>query len=324
MSDEVLSSYIRQYIDLHSDGEVEFCWHGGEPLLAGLPFFNRVIELQKQYGQGLQIYNVVQTNGTLLTDEWCEWLKEHHFLVGLSLDGPEHCHDHYRHTAIGTGSFKQVIEGVERLNQYGVEYNLMAVINDYTAQYPLDVYRFLRGLGTPYLQFSPNVERDKTGRLTPSSVSPEAFGHFYCEVFDEWLSHDRGRTYIQLFDSTLASLLGYAPEVCLFGERCGHAAVLEADGSLYCCDHFATQPYYLGNILTIPLAQLMTSERMLAFAAQKTATLTERCRQCEFLNLCQGECPKNRLYPNTENYLCAGYHAFFTHSVKTLSALRSL
>lgn len=324
MSDEVLTTYIRQYIDMHTNGEVEFCWHGGEPLLAGIPFFNRVVELQQQYKQGRHIYNVIQTNGTLLTDEWCQWLSDHQFLVGLSLDGPEHCHNHYRHTASGAGSFKQVMKGVEQLNQFGIEYNLMAVINDYTARYPLEVYRFLRRLGTPYLQFSPNVERDANGDITSSSVTPEAFGRFYCEVFDEWLKHDRGRVYIQLFDSTLASLLGYAPEVCVFGERCGHAAILEADGGIYCCDHFATKDYYLGNILSTPLTQMMTSESMLRFGTQKSATLSSRCRQCEFLHLCHGECPKNRLQPDEPNYLCDGYRTFFTHSRSAFAAMVSL
>lgn len=320
MQDEVLERYISSYLELQPDGaEVVFCWHGGEPLLSGQSFYERVMELQQRYRGNHVVLNTIQTNGTLLTEEWCRWLRDHRFLVGISIDGPEDVHDYYRRNGSGRGSFVQVMEGIERMQRMGVEYNIMAVINDRTAAEPLRVYRFLRSLGTPYLQFSPNVERIGN-RLTPSSVSAEAFGRFYCSIFDEWYNGDIGQTYVQLFDATLASLMQQPSGVCLYGEQCGHAAVLEADGTVYCCDHFATREYKVGNMMDSSAHDLFFGERMLAFRAKK-GDLHEDCRSCPYLELCYGECPKNRFAVHEQdhapyrNYLCEGYKMYFQHTM---------
>ncbi len=333
MSDEVLEAYIRQYIGLSPVGEeVSFCWHGGEPLLLPRSFYERALALQRKYADGHPITNVIQTNGTLLTDDWCRFFAENQFLVGISLDGDEDCHDHYRTSRAGGGSFRSAMEGVERLNRYGVDYNILAVINDYTAARPLQVYRFLRSVGTPYLQFAPNVERLPSGQLTPSSVSPEAFGDFYCAVFDEWYAHDIGRTFVELFDTTLALLMGFPPPSCIFGETCGNAAVLEANGDVYCCDHFVAPPERLGNILSTPLRDMLYSPVLQAFGEQKN-DLSLQCQSCECIRLCHGECPKNRFRTENavgtkggkapsvsendtpKNYLCEGYRRYFEHTL---------
>ncbi len=340
MTDAVLEAYIRQYIALSPDGEeVSFCWHGGEPLLLPRSFYERALLLQRKYADGHPITNVIQTNGTLLTDEWCEFLAENQFLVGVSLDGDEACHDRYRRTRGGKGSFKEVMRGVERLNRYAVDYNILAVINGYTAQRPLEVYRFLRSVGSPYMQFAPDVERDASGVLRETTVSAEAFGQFYCTIFDEWYAHDTGRVFVELFDTTLALLMGYAPPACIFGETCGNAAVLEANGDLYCCDHFVSKAACLGNIMTDSLWNMLYSPAMQAFGEQK-AELPSRCKACEYVRLCNGECPKNRFYAGdgeksavgekdrekTEpptNYLCEGYRMYFEHTLPYFKQMKA-
>lgn len=315
MTDSVLEAYIRQYIALSPVGEeVSFCWHGGEPLLLSRSFYEKALALQRQYADGHPITNVIQTNGTLLTDEWCGFLAEHQFLVGVSLDGDEECHDRYRRTRGGKGSFAEVMRGVERLNRYGADYNILAVINGYTAARPLQVYRFLRSVGAPYLQFAPDTERDASGVLRETAVSAEAFGQFYCTIFDEWYAHDIGRVFVELFDTTLALLMGYAPPACIFGEKCGNAAVLEANGNLYCCDHFVSPSACLGNIKTDSLWDMLYSPEMQAFGERK-ADLPSRCTACEFLRLCHGECPKNRFGADGTNYLCEGYRMYFSHTL---------
>lgn len=322
MSDEVLEQYVRRYIEIHPEGEVVFCWHGGEPLLQSRAFYEKALRLQARYAANHRILNTIQTNGTLLSDDWCRFLKEHQFLVGISIDGPEHLHDYYRRHASGEGSFRETMQAVERMNHIGVEYNILAVINRQTAQHPLEVYRFLRGLGTPFLQFSPNVERLPNGMLTASTVDALDFGHFYNAIFDEWFSRDIGRTYVQLFDATLAALMHQPSGVCLFGERCAHAAVMEADGTVYCCDHFATEDYRLGNLMTSTLHDLMFSDQMMQFRNLKTS-LAEDCQHCPYLELCYGECPKNRFpmradeLPPYRNYLCPGYKLYFEHTMPT-------
>lgn len=326
MSDEVLQTYIRSYIESSVDSEVVFCWHGGEPLLASRSFYERVVSLQQRFAAGRTIVNTIQTNGTLITPDWCSFFADNHFLVGISVDGPQHLHDAYRHYSNGRSSFMDVMRAIELMQRYRVEYNILSVINNRTAQSPLEVYRFLRSLGTPFLQFSPNVER-RNGQLTPSSVSPLDFGRFYCAVFDEWFRQDIGRVFVQMFDATLACLMHQPTPVCLFGQQCGHATVLEANGDIYCCDHFAIEDYRLGNLNDQSLPSILQSDKLLKFGLQK-AVLHSDCRTCPYLNLCYGECPKNRFplsadeQPPYKNYLCPGYQMYFAHTLPTFEHIR--
>lgn len=335
MSDDILERYIKEYIECQPTPYVLFTWHGGETLLRGLDFFRKAVRLQQQYAGGRTITNSIQTNGVLLNDEWCRFLKENNFLTGISLDGPEHIHDRYRRDKSGRGTFSRVMKGVELLQKHGVEFNTLSVVNDYSAKYPIEVYNFFKSIGSRYMQFSPIVERwgDRLDGLEllppgerfenvempPWCVSPEDYGNFYCAIFDEWVRKDVGRYFVQLFDSTLAGWVGEQPGVCVYAKMCGHAAVMEHNGDLFSCDHFVFPEYKLGNIRTKTLTEMMLSREQMKFGADKFNTLPRQCRECEFLHLCNGECPKNRISKTFDgedglNYLCKGLHKFFNHS----------
>ena len=335
MNDSLLEKFIEGYINAQPVPEVLFTWHGGETLLAGVPFYRKVMALQRKYGRGRRIDNALQTNGVLLNDEWCRFFKDNNFLIGISLDGPEHCHDVYRKNRGGHGTFAQVMRGVELLQRHGVEFNVLSVVNDYNVRFPLEVYRFFKEIGAHYMQFSPIVERvgharpDGLSLLPPTrtddatlaqwTVQPEDFGQFYITIFDEWVRHDVGRYYVQLFDATLANYVGAMPGVCIFGRTCGHAAALEFNGDVYACDHFVFPEYKLGNLHRDTIIEMMFSDQQLRFGQAKRDSLPRQCQECRFLRLCNGECPKNRIatdrYGNPGlNYLCAGYHAFFRHA----------
>ena len=328
MSDELLEKFISEYIAAQPTPDVLFTWHGGEPMLRGLKFYERALRLEEKYGRGRHISNVLQTNGILLDDEWCQFLRRNNWLVGISIDGPEHLHDQYRYNAAGTGSFKRVMRGIELMKKHGVEFNTMSVINHDNAPYATETYQFLKEIGSGYMQFSPIVERladnrlqtpDKQGaQLAPWSVTPEQFGQFYIDIFDQWVKHDVGEVFVQLFDATLACWVGVTPGVCLFTRTCGHAAAMEWNGDIYACDHFVFPEYRLGNIRTTPLLTMMLSQRQLQFGNDKHAQLPQQCLQCKWLKLCHGECPKNRFATTADgepglNYLCKGYDAYFTH-----------
>lgn len=331
MSDELLDRFIREYTESQTMPQVLFTWHGGETLMRPLSFYKRAIALQKQYGRGRQIDNAIQTNGTLLTDEWCRFFKENNFLVGISIDGPQDFHDEYRRDKRGRPSFRKVMQGIELLKKHGVEFNCMAVVNDYNADYPLEFYRFFKDIGCQFVQFTPIVERrteNKTlslasvketdATLAPYSVSPEQWGNFLCGVFDEWVRNDVGKVFVQLFDSTLANWVGEQPGVCTMAKTCGHAGVMEFNGDVYSCDHFVFPEYRLGNIYSNPLVSMMYSEEQFRFGNDKFDQLPQQCRECEVLFACYGECPKNRFitdrYGNPGlNYLCEGYYRFFHH-----------
>jgi uncharacterized protein len=335
MSDETLEKYIESYINAQPTNEIMFTWHGGETLLRDLSFYRKVLMLQKKYGRGRTIDNTLQTNGVLLNDEWCRFFKDNNFLIGISIDGPEHCHDIYRKNKGGLGTFKQVMRGIEFLQKHKVEFNTLSVINDYNVNYPLEVYRFFKEIGSQYMQFSPIVERisherpdglellpssdHHESRLAPWTVDSSKFGQFYNTIFDEWIKNDVGKFYVQLFDSTLAGYVGEMPGVCIFGETCGHASVMEFNGDVYSCDHFVFPEYKLGNMKTHTIYEMMFSEKQLRFGADKRDLLPTQCRQCEFLKMCNGECPKNRILTTSTgepglNYLCAGYKLFFKHT----------
>jgi len=337
MSDEILEKYIESYIQAQPVPEVLFTWHGGETLLRDISFYRRALMFQKKYGRGRNIDNSLQTNGTLLTDEWCKFFKDNNFLIGISIDGPEHCHDHYRRNKAGKDTFKQVMRGIELLKKHRVEFNTLSVINDYNVNYPLEIYNFFKDIGTTYMQFTPIVEKitqsrsdglsllppDSVGSddavLAPWTVDAKKFGEFYITIFDEWVKKDVGKYYIQLFDAALAGTVGAIPGVCIFGETCGHATVMEFNGDIYACDHYVFPEYQIGNIKTHTIYEMVFSQKQLRFGADKRDTLPTQCRQCEFKKLCNGECPKNRIIKTSIgesglNYLCEGYYAFWKHS----------
>ena len=337
MSDEVHEAYIRQLIEAHRIPQVTVAWQGGEPTLMGLDFFRRSVELQKKYQKpDTRIENTFQTNGILLDDDWCRFFHENNFLIGLSMDGPKKLHDIYRKDKGGHGTFDRVLAAARLLQAHKVEFNILCTVNSKNSHHPLDVYRFFRDeLKADFIQFIPIVERDnETGyqegnKVTYRSVEPQQWGHFLIVIFDEWLKRDVGTTFVLNFDGALAGWLDMAGTVCIFGPTCGLGVALEHNGDLYSCDHFVEPDYYLGNILETPLADLVASEKQRKFGQDKKDTLPRYCRECEFLRICHGECPKNRILeaPKGEtglNYLCAGYKAFFNHADKAMRIMADL
>ncbi|NDV81701.1 anaerobic sulfatase-maturation protein [Bacteroides sp. 51] len=343
MNDELLERFVDQYINSQTQPQVLFTWHGGETLMRPLSFYKRALELQKRYGGGRQIDNCIQTNGTLLNDEWCKFFKENNWLVGVSIDGPQEFHDEYRRNKQGLPSFNKVMQGIRLLNKHGVEWNAMAVVNDFNADYPLDFYNFFKEIGCHYIQFSPIVERilphkdgrylaspveGEDGKLADFSITPEQWGNFLCTIFDEWVKKDVGNYYIQLFDSTLANWMGEQPGVCTLAKTCGHAGVMEYNGDVYACDHFVFPEYKLGNIYSKTLVEMMYSQEQQTFGANKANTLPTQCKECEFLFACNGECPKNRFAKTVTgepglNYLCKGYYQFFKHAAPYMDFMKN-
>ena len=334
MSDELLEKFIKEYIESQTMPQIMFTWHGGETLMRPLSFYKKAVELQKKYADGRQIDNSIQTNGTLLTDEWCRFFKENNFLVGISIDGPREFHDEYRRDKMNRPSFQRVMRGIELLKKHDVDYNCMAVVNDYNVDFPLEFYRFFKEIGCRFIQFTPIVERLRKEKsplklatadenahetqLAPFTVSPDKWGDFLCAIFDEWIKQDVGKIFIQIFDATLANWVGEQPGVCTMAKTCGHAGIMEFNGDVYACDHFVFPEYRLGNIYTKPLASMMYSDRQLKFGNDKFDKLPQQCRECDVLFACYGECPKNRFakdkYGNAGlNYLCRGYYRFFNH-----------
>lgn len=332
MSDELLERFVQEYIQAQTMSQVLFTWHGGEPLMRPLSFYRKAVALQEKYAFGRQIDNTIQTNGTLLTDEWCEFFKEHNWLVGISIDGPQEFHDEYRRTASDKPSWQKVMRGIRLLRKHGVEWNAMAVVNDFNAGYPLEFYHFFKEMGAKYIQFAPVVERmaahsdgrhlatlvDQECPVADFSVSPAQWGDFLCAIFDEWVRHDVGQTYVEIFDCTLANWVGERPGICVYAKECGHAGVMEFNGDVYSCDHFVFPEYKLGNIRDKTLVEMLYGEQQRQFSCLKHASLPKQCRECEWEFACHGECPKNRFvndrYGNPGlNYLCSGYRHFYEH-----------
>jgi len=335
MRDDVLESYIRQYIEAHDTPAVNFAWQGGEPTLLGVGFFRRVVELEQRYANGKQIANAFQTNGVLLNDAWAEFFLEYQFLIGISIDGPRELHDAYRVDKGGQPTFDRVMRGMETLQRHKVDFNTLTTVHRANADSPLEVYRFLRDNGSGYMQFIPIVERiahqvtedglrlispDFAGpaKVAPWSVEPRQFGKFLCTIFDEWVRRDVGRAFVQLFDISLELWTGMEASLCIFRKTCGAALVIEHSGDLYSCDHFVYPENRLGNIMESALAALAGSAQQQEFGEAKESTLPRYCRECDVRFACNGECPKHRFLttPNGEpglNYLCAGYKMFFHH-----------
>lgn len=333
LSDTLLEKFVREYIQAQTTPEVLFTWHGGEPLLRPLSFYRRVLRLQRLYAGGRRIDNCIQTNGMLLTDEWCRFFHDHGFLVGISIDGPRLFHDAFRRRQGGQGTFDGVMHAVRMLDRHQVEWNAMAVVNSMNVQRPLEFYRFFRDMGCRYLQFTPVVERLR-GRadglslspgmqggeegLTDFSVTPDQWGDFLCRIFDEWVQHDVGTVFVQLFDATLANWVGEMPGVCSLSPYCGHVGVMESNGDVYSCDHFVYPEYLLGNLNRQTITEMMYSDRQRRFSMVKTRSLPRQCRECRYGFACYGECPKNRFLYDAYgdyglNWLCRGYFRFFDH-----------
>lgn len=333
MSDDMLEQFTRKYIEAQTMPQVLFTWHGGEPLMRSIDFYKKALALQKKYAHGKQIDNVIQTNGTLLTDEWCEFFAQNHWLVGISIDGPQEYHDHYRVTPDEKPSWEKVMQGISLLKKHRVEWNAMAVVNAYNAEHPLEFYHFFRDNGCQYLQFTPIVERltehedgrtlasladDREIPLADASVTPQQWGNFLCTIFDNWVRHDVGKTFVEIFDCTLANWMGVLPGICAYSKECGHAGVMEHNGDVYSCDHFVFPEYKLGNIREQSLIDMLYGEKQQAFSRLKHTSLPRQCKECEMEFACQGECPKNRFEKDKYgepglNYLCQGYYQYYTH-----------
>ena len=337
MSDDLLERYIRNYIESQPRPEVLFTWHGGEPLMRGLDFFKKAIKLQQYYSRvkGIRVDNSLQTNGTMLTDEWCEFFARNNFLIGVSLDGPAHCHNRYRLNRSGVGSHAKVLKGIQLMQKHKVEFNVPSVVNNYNVNYPLEVYNHFKEIGAQFIQFTPIVERIandaipqgmKLQPLVPNcdcslaewSVDPLAYGRFLTAVFDEWIKNDVGKYYVINFDSTLANWVGEQPSICIHAETCGHAMAMEHNGDVFACDHFVFPEYKRGNIWEKPLLQMLYAPEQIQFGKDKRDKLPTQCNDCEYLFACNGECPKNRIVKTSNgeeglNYLCAGFKYYFSH-----------
>lgn len=340
MSEDVLEAVTKAYIEANDVPEVQFIWHGGEPLVLGLDFYKKAVEFQKKYAGGKTVHNSIQTNGTLLTKDWAAFFRDNQFLVGLSIDGPAEIHDHYRLLAGGGPTFDKVLRGLQFLKDEGAEFNTLTTVNKASEGHGAQVYKFLKNLGSLYMQFLPVVEyvrfRGKKQRplivdplsegASPAfwSVSAQGFGKFMTDIFDLWVKEDVGNYYVQLFDSALAAWCGAREGVCVFGRSCIGNAVIEHNGDLYVCDHFVYPKYRVGNVLETPIKQLMESEKVKRFAYRKWTSLPLRCQRCPYLPACNGECPQHRNAASGVNALCEGYRYFFDHTAPYFDRMREL
>ncbi|MBQ9193918.1 MAG: anaerobic sulfatase maturase [Bacteroidales bacterium] len=348
MSEEMLETVIREYIAANDVPEVTFNWHGGEPLVLGLDFYRKALDLEKKYAGDKNVHNTIQTNGTLLTAEWASFFRENGFLVGLSLDGPQDIHDRFRKDKGGAPTFNRVMQGLRLLQDAGVDFNTMSTVNRASEGRGLEVYRFLKSTGSRYMQFMPVVEHVKYppgsrkkvrpfivdpaaegAALSPWSVSSRAFGQFMCDIFDEWVRGDVGNIFVGLFDATLANLCGVMPGTCAYDRTCGGNSVIEHNGDLYPCDHFVYSQYRLGNIREQSIRSMMESPRQVRFGIDKRNGLPGKCLRCRYLPLCNGECPKHR-FNRTEagetglSALCEGYSLFYAHTLPYMQKMREL
>jgi uncharacterized protein len=331
MTDDVLEKYIKYYIEAQKAPIITFAWQGGEPLLAGIDFYKKAIEFQRIYAGKRQIENVIQTNGVLLNEDWCKFLKENNFLVGISIDGPEEIHNYYRKYKSDKPTFKEVMYSIDLLHKYNIPFNTLTVVQKHNSKFPLEIYSFLKDIGSRYLQFIPVVERYSEiearlvlpdsrngGEVTEWSVIPAAYGNFLIKIFDEWVRADVGKVFVQTFDATLANWLGMHPGVCVFNSTCGDALVMEHNGDVYACDHFVFSEHLRGNIITNPLAGMVNSNSQRKFGVSKAQNLPNYCINCTYRFTCNGECPKYRFEKTPEgepglSYLCKAYKMFFEH-----------
>jgi uncharacterized protein len=334
MSPEVLESFVRQYIGSQPRGEVTFTWQGGEPTLLGLDFFQRVVALQARCAEGRRVKNALQTNGVLLDDRWAAFLAEQAFLVGVSIDGPPQLNDRFRHDPAGGPTADRVLRAVEALKRARVDFNTLTVVNRRNAERPLEVYSFLKEIGSTFLQFIPLVERmtrrgAEGAAVAPWSVEPARYRDFLCAIFDRWVREDVGRVFVQHFEAVLSAWSGRGSGLCVFDERCGTALVLEHNGDLYPCDHYVYPDFRLGNIGEVPLDELARSEAQVSFGEAKRNTLPRQCRECPVRFACNGGCPKHRFARARDgepglNYLCPAYRGFLDHAGPLLQEILRL
>lgn len=332
MSEDILETYIHQHIQIFPGSTIRFSWHGGEPTLLGLDYFRRIIEIQQKYQPpNKRILNGIQTNGTLLTSEWCRFLSEHQFSIGLSLDGPQDVHDSYRMTKDGNSTYKQVMSGYNLLRENGLNPDILCVVNALNVQHPEQVYGFFRQIGAEYIGFLPLVDQnpEADSGVTSDTVPAEAFGDFLCKIFDKWKESDIGKIKVQIFEETARTALNQEHELCIFRKTCGDVPVIEHNGDFFSCDHYVRSEYLLGNIKDTSLIDLLEHPKQIKFGQNKYKKLPDYCRTCDYLDMCNGECPKNRFIrtPDNEeglNYLCAGYKRFFKHSLPFFNQLASL
>lgn len=334
MSDDILETYIKEYIMSQDTDEVVFAWQGGEPTLMGIDFFKKAISLQKKYADGKQIKNTIQTNGTLLNDGWCEFLAINNFLVGLSLDGPEQIHDQYRIDRGGKPTFKFVMRGLSLLKKHQVEFNVLTCVTKDSAYKPLEIYRFFKEQGIQFIQFIPIVERDplrmgeQQSAVTPWTVEPQTYGEFLIQIFDEWIRQDIGVIFIMNFEWAFAAWTGIPSPICIFAEECGAALAMEHNGNLFSCDHYVDPQFQLGNIKD-GLINIVNQPLQDAFGKYKRDALPSECINCEFRFACHGECPKNRFLRSEQdepglNYLCASYKKYFKHINPFMKVMKQL
>ncbi len=336
MNEEVLEKLIRDYIASQPQQKIEFVWHGGEPALLGIEYFRKALALQKKYANGKEISNSFQTNGTLITDEWAEFLAGNGFLCGLSIDGPEKFHDAHRRFPNGQGSWGKAVECARLFRKHGVEFNTMSVVNATNSKEPATVYEFLKSIGSHYMQFTPIAERialdpaenlsivdnryQKATAVMQENVSAADWGNFLCRIFDLWVKHDVGTYFVNYFDNTLAAYVGQQPALCSMAPYCGCSLAVEHNGDIYSCDHFVFEDYKLGNIFEKNIAEMAKSDRQLFFEQRKRDTLSRQCQNCPFIKACGGDCPKNRFAKNKDgeyiSCLCEGFHRFFNHTRK--------
>jgi len=334
MDDETLEEFIKQYIQSQDSKEVNFVWQGGEPTLLGIDFFKKAVRLQQKHQSNKKIFNALQTNGMLLNDDWGRFFRNNDFLVGVSVDGPQHIHDFYRKTNTGKPTLQMVMEGVAFLHKHKVEFNTLSVVNRYSQEYPLEVYRFLKNIGSRFMQFLPAVERvkkqdnsdalklthhiTKEAEVTQWSVTPLGYGYFLSQIFDEWVKKDVGRHFVQMFDVTLANWLGKNPGLCIHKDYCGDAMVIERNGDVYGCDHFVYPEFYRGNIHERHLKGMYFSREQVQFGQDRKRNLPKQCKDCPVRFACHGDCPKHRFISTAEeekpvSYLCKGLYHFFNH-----------
>jgi uncharacterized protein len=332
MPDDVLEEYIIQHIDASPNSVIIFSWHGGEPTVLGLDYFHKIVSLQRKHQpKNRRIVNGIQTNGTLLDDNWCRFLAAEEFIVGISLDGPQEMHDRYRVTKNNKPTYKQTMRGYKLLQKHRVSCEILCVVNDYNVQYPNEIYRFFKQLDAQFITFLPLVEPEpsaKTG-VSDSTVPSEAFGNFLCTIFDEWINQDIGKIKVQIFEEAARTAFGQEHTLCIFREVCGRVPVIEHNGDFYSCDHFVDAKHRLGNIRETPLVELLESPVQRAFGQAKLYTLPRQCQVCEVRDMCNGGCPKNRFIqtPDGEaglNYLCAAYKQFFTRCKPFVAQIAAL
>lgn len=340
LSMDCLEKVIKEYIDINASEQIVFDWHGGEPLLLGLDYFKKIVEIQRKYRGNKHIYNTIQTNATLLTADFAAFFKENNFLVGVSIDGPQDIHDRFRKDKGGNPTFLKVMRGVELLHRYAVDFNTLTTISKAGEGRGLEVYSFLKNIGSHYMQFMPVYEYvdsknniaspdDKQSALASWSVSPIEYGKFMCDIFDCWVRNDVGSYFVNLFDSTLANYCGMNPGTCVYSETCGANAVMEHNGDIYPCDHFVYPHYKLGNVKESSLREIVSSENATRFGIDKRNSLPAQCLSCEYYFACHGECPKHRFAMSDKNELglnslCEGLYYFFSHVDPYMQMMKNL